>query len=692
MADQAHLDDPHLWRRCEQLGIDLDRFESDRRSAHVADAGGARLPLGHPRRGDHHAHALRGRYGPIRACPGRTFCRVLRQLRRKLCSARYVGGLCTCGMPLLWHVGSARPPAAPAPHPRPPAELLITECRRADAEAAAASTARCRAGAGVTRRGRRPRPPGAVTARLEPTAGDWDVAVFDTATGKRVAGSAFFGASEIAAGLRGRRGSLSVQACRRSGQLGSPPSSSVESEALGPASPRSSRWSRSSTPNEARKDELIGLGLDLTEHGGDGLRGGRAPRRRRREGGCGRPSSSSSTEIGDLAATRARGPRRGPRASRVAVKRPRPAERPRPATGAFDDYNDEMKKLAERQPRHRQAAHAAVQDLTGPPVQGIEITEDVERQRRQAGVPADGRAPRPRVAVRRARHGVGLRAGQRLQGGATRVCGASWATVARSWFRSSTPRASTPRARRPARPNNGPRWPERDRQPGGSLRVPAQELPHQQHRRGRLREHRRRRSRRGRLRAARRAQRRISQFGADPNRNYGGFWGGPGASPSGEAPGGDFAQDYRGTGPSPSPRPATSATWSRAPGDHADHQPHLLQPRAAAARRSRRRARRSTSPSIKALGRRHGGSQRLPQPAELPALRHHRRHRGLDLLRHRRPRVHLRDRPDQLPSRRSPRRSPSTRAARRAAARARAATARPTSRRWRTPPTRSGTP
>ena len=37
MADQSRLDDPHLWRRCEQLGIDLDRFESDRRSALVAD-------------------------------------------------------------------------------------------------------------------------------------------------------------------------------------------------------------------------------------------------------------------------------------------------------------------------------------------------------------------------------------------------------------------------------------------------------------------------------------------------------------------------------------------------------------------------------------------------------------------------------------------------------------------------------
>jgi protein-disulfide isomerase len=31
-ADQARLEDPHLWARAEQLGLDLERFETDRRS------------------------------------------------------------------------------------------------------------------------------------------------------------------------------------------------------------------------------------------------------------------------------------------------------------------------------------------------------------------------------------------------------------------------------------------------------------------------------------------------------------------------------------------------------------------------------------------------------------------------------------------------------------------------------------
>jgi protein-disulfide isomerase len=35
--DRGHVDDPHLWRRAEGFGLDLDRFEADRRSALVAE-------------------------------------------------------------------------------------------------------------------------------------------------------------------------------------------------------------------------------------------------------------------------------------------------------------------------------------------------------------------------------------------------------------------------------------------------------------------------------------------------------------------------------------------------------------------------------------------------------------------------------------------------------------------------------
>jgi protein-disulfide isomerase len=34
-ADQGRLEDPHLWGRAERLGLDLHRFEADRRAADV---------------------------------------------------------------------------------------------------------------------------------------------------------------------------------------------------------------------------------------------------------------------------------------------------------------------------------------------------------------------------------------------------------------------------------------------------------------------------------------------------------------------------------------------------------------------------------------------------------------------------------------------------------------------------------
>ncbi len=36
-ADRGRVDDPHLWSRAEKLGLDLERFEADRRSQEVRD-------------------------------------------------------------------------------------------------------------------------------------------------------------------------------------------------------------------------------------------------------------------------------------------------------------------------------------------------------------------------------------------------------------------------------------------------------------------------------------------------------------------------------------------------------------------------------------------------------------------------------------------------------------------------------
>jgi protein-disulfide isomerase len=36
-SDQGRLDDPHLWNRAQELGLDVERFDSDRRSQAVLD-------------------------------------------------------------------------------------------------------------------------------------------------------------------------------------------------------------------------------------------------------------------------------------------------------------------------------------------------------------------------------------------------------------------------------------------------------------------------------------------------------------------------------------------------------------------------------------------------------------------------------------------------------------------------------
>lgn len=54
--DRGRLDDPHLWRRCADLGLDVERFQADRRDPALAErvtrdvreamrAGGATTPL-----------------------------------------------------------------------------------------------------------------------------------------------------------------------------------------------------------------------------------------------------------------------------------------------------------------------------------------------------------------------------------------------------------------------------------------------------------------------------------------------------------------------------------------------------------------------------------------------------------------------------------------------------------------------
>ena len=119
-------------------------------------------------------------------------------------------------------------------------EILTTDVTVADAVKRSCIEAPLTGGKGYATRSTTVPGAGFVTARLAARSGDWDLALFDSATGERVAGSAGFGAGEIAQGFVTRGGRLTVQACRRSGTATSA-GLTLESEALpGPASPKSS--------------------------------------------------------------------------------------------------------------------------------------------------------------------------------------------------------------------------------------------------------------------------------------------------------------------------------------------------------------------------------------------------------------------------------------------------------------------
>ena len=73
-------------------------------------------------------------------------------------------------------------------------------------------------GTGVMTRSATAPQSGWIRAELDgPGAGDWDLAIFDRATGRLVAGSSSFGADEVAEGLAVEGTRLIVQACRMSG-------------------------------------------------------------------------------------------------------------------------------------------------------------------------------------------------------------------------------------------------------------------------------------------------------------------------------------------------------------------------------------------------------------------------------------------------------------------------------------------
>jgi Zinc carboxypeptidase len=213
---------------------------------------------------------------------------------------------------------------------------------------------------------------GAVAARLTAAEGDWDLAVLEADTGQVVAGSAHRGAREIASGyaIAGER--LVVQACRLSGGSSSA-GLSVESTAVDTTNVRRSQLVRVSTPTLERRNELVALGLDSTEHGGPGylevVLHGADDARRLKEAGF-----QWTVEVPDLALQARRDRLADLRFARAGAAAEFPSGQS--TYRRLFDYSEDMKRLAREHPDLVRPITLNHLTYEGRPVEGIEIATD----------------------------------------------------------------------------------------------------------------------------------------------------------------------------------------------------------------------------------------------------------------------------------------------------------------------------
>ena len=241
---------------------------------------------------------------------------------------------------------------------------------------------------------------GLAGARLDAPAGDWDLAVFDKSTGRTVAASAGFGAREVAEGFAGGGRQLVLQACRRSGSASSAGLSAFSVAVPAGTEARRASLVRVTTPTPASKTLLDTLGLDLTEHGGDGfvevVSYGDGDLERLRDAGL-----DYSVEVPDLT-VQARSDRA---ADRAFAKRVGTSGLPSGRTGYrhLYDYEAEMKALAAAAPELVKPITLNHPTLEGRQVHGIEITSDAQKStasRSSSRWASTTRASGPRASTR----------------------------------------------------------------------------------------------------------------------------------------------------------------------------------------------------------------------------------------------------------------------------------------------------
>ena len=378
--------------------------------------------------------------------------------------------------------------------------------------------------------------PAMVSARLSDAVG-WNLAVFDSVTGRLVAASSYAAGDEVAQGFTTEAGKVVVQACRLTGD-DADAELEVDVMELTEEAP-TLRLVRVGTPSKAAEDALVASGLDLTEHGGDGFVD------------VVLHSPADGALLDDLGlAYQVIEPDLLERsvADRSADRQYRArggagAGLPSGRTGTYRrlaDYSEEMQALAADNKSLVRYFTLPHETLDGRQVEAIEVAPHVGRK--------DGR---PVFLLMGAHHA-------REWPSAEHTLEFAYQLV-RGWKRGSKPvRRLMRRSRVIFVPVVNPDGFNTSREAGEALAAaggrdaPAGDetlnlvIPYEYQRKN--------------CRVVSPTVEDeanclgvpmlgLAQFGVDPNRNYGGFWGGPGASAADSLPFGATAQDFRGPAP-----------------------------------------------------------------------------------------------------------------------------------------------
>jgi len=206
--------------------------------------------------------------------------------------------------------------------------------------------------------------------------GDWDLAVFDQA-GEAVAASSSTGPNEVASGYVLDPGPLTVQACRISGG-GAVGQLSVETVPVNQHSVEKASLVHVETPRPEDKQRLQALGLDLTEHGGDDfvavILHGDDDKLALEKAGL-----DYDVAVPDLARQSLRQARADAEFAAETKRSTLPSGRT--TYRRLADYQQDMKDLAKEYPEIIRTITLEHKSWEGRPVEGIEITTDVDNVR-----------------------------------------------------------------------------------------------------------------------------------------------------------------------------------------------------------------------------------------------------------------------------------------------------------------------